>query len=429
MDMCAKPAVQSVPRDRRSRLRSLVLFLIALGFIASVIGGVLWWDDRPFAAIESHLQNEEFGRALTSINAYRRVQGSSTRLIILRARALTGLGRWQEAVQIFEQVGPDNAHAYRAFADALLHLEQWSAAEGVLQVLLELIGDEKDALHELTVCRIKLGRGDEALESAHRLAAISGSEGRGNVLIGKIHETQNNARLTIESWKRVLEIHPDAKGLQVTPGEFTAMYGSALLDGGQPEEAVSVLKWSVKTRPHAETFAMIGKACIQLNRKPEAVAAWKQAISLDRLNRESREELANAALQQSAPKEALDWLSPLIEGNVEHSSTAYILQRTYSLLKDEKLSSHWRQQVKELRFREDRSAAIEHSLIEAPNSFWSQYIRAHRFATAENWSEAALLVTSLLEDEPTIPLLQDLAAAIRTRGNPPSLDRLPIDQF
>jgi tetratricopeptide (TPR) repeat protein len=427
--MGAKPAAKNVTRDRRSRLRSLMLFLIALGFIASVVWGVLWWNDRPFAAIESHLQNGEFDRALTSINVFRREQGSSTRLIVLRARALAELGRWQEAVRIFEQVGPDNAQAHRAFADALLHLEQWSAAEGVLQVLLELTGEDKDALHELTVCRIKLGRGDEALESAHRLAAISGNEGRGNVLIGKIHETQNNTRLTIESWNRVLEIHPDAKGLQVSPGEFTAMYGSALLDGGQPEEAVSMLKWSVKTRPHAETFVMIGKACIQLNQKPEAVNAWKQAIALDRLNRESREELANAALQQSAPKEALDWLSPLLEDTMEHSSTAYILQRIYSLLKDEKLSSHWRQQAKELRLIEDRNAAIDHSLIETPNSFWSRYIRAHRFATAGNWSEAALLVNGLLEDDAGIPLLQDLAIAVRTRGKPPSLNRLPIDQF
>jgi len=228
--MCAKPAARSVTRDRRSRLRSLVLLLIASGSIASVIWGVLWWNDRPFAAIELHLQDEEFDRALTSIDEYRREQGSSTRLIVLRARALTGLGRWQEAAQIFERVGPDNARAHRAFANALLHLEQWSAAEGVLQVLLEMTGDEKDALHELTVCRIKLGRGDEALESAHRLAAISGNAGRGNVLLGKIHETQNNTRLTIKFWKRVLEIHPDAEGLQVSPGKFTAMYGSALLD-------------------------------------------------------------------------------------------------------------------------------------------------------------------------------------------------------
>jgi tetratricopeptide (TPR) repeat protein len=427
--MSEKSATKSVAREGRSRLRSVKLLLIASGLMGSVIWGVLWWNDQPFAEIESHLQNGEFGRAMTSIDAYRRERGSSTRLIILRARALTGLGRWPEAVQIFGRVGPDNVAAYRAFADALLHLERWSVAEGVLQILLELTGDEQDALHELTICRMKLGRIDEALESALRSAAISGNEGRGNVLVGKIHQTQNNNRLTIESWKRVLQIHPDANGLQVSPGEFTVMYGSALLDAGQPEEAVLMLRRSVKLRPHAETFVLIGKACIQLNRKPEAIAAWKQAVALDRLNRESREELANAALQRSAPREAVDWLSPLVEGNVEHSSTAYILQRTYSLLKDDKLSSHWQQRVKELRFIETRNAAIEHSLVEAPHSYWSRFIRAHRFATAGNWSEAEFLVNGLLQDDASVRLLQDLAKAVRTHGRPPSLDRLPIDQF
>ncbi|MFQ5733162.1 MAG: tetratricopeptide repeat protein [Planctomycetaceae bacterium] len=422
-------AAKSVARVRRSLLRLVMLALIASGLVASVIWGTLWWTERPFARIESQLQDGEFDLALKSIHAYRREQGSSTRLAVLRARALTGLGRWRESVKIFERVGPDDARAHRAFADALLHLKQWSVAEGVLQELLKLTGDDEDALHELTICRMRLGRYDEALESARRAAAIPGNEGRGNVLIGKIHETQNNTRLAIESWTRVLEIRPDAKGLQVTPGEFFAMYGSALLDGGQPERAVSMLRRSAKLRPHAETFVLIGKACIRLDRKSEAVAAWKRAIALDRRNRESREELANAALQTSAPREAVDWLLPLVEGGVEHSSTAYLLQRAYSLLKDDKVSAHWRQRVKELRLREDRRAAIEHSLIEAPRSFWSRFVRAHRLAAAGNWREAEFLVNGLLKQEPHVPLLQDLATAVRTRGELPSLDRLPIDQF
>ncbi len=407
----------------------MVFLAVVLVLVSGSISGVLWWMDRPLAEIDARIEAHEYRDAWNLAQTFERRQGPSTRFLVLKAEALAGLGRWAEAVAIFNQVGSNTVRAHRAYATALLHLSQWSRAEGVLVLLLGQIGENEDALHELTVCRIQLGRYAEALESANRAAEIPGNRARGLVLVGEIHRIQKNVPSAIKAWKEVLELRPNAEDLQVRPDEFFAMSGSVLLEGGHPEAARDLLIRSLRERPSAESLVGLGKASLQLGDVAKAEAAWKKAVEIEHLNHDAREELANAALGRGSPREALDWLAALIEVHAERSSTAYEMQRAYRLLKQDGLAVEWQRRGEELRKAEKRKSAIEQALIEAPRSFWSRFILAHRFASAGNWSEAEVVAAGLIKEDAKDPLVRDLANAIRERGPLPSLDRLPIHQF
>lgn len=420
------------PARRRIALRALLLLAMACVLAAVCLGIAVWWSDRPLRAIESHLQQEEFDQALALSKEFLREHPGDLRAEVLQARAYVGQRRFEEADRLFSGIVhslgglPPTEPNLRAYADTLLYFQRWSDAEAVLGQLLELSDDDADALYKLTVARTRMGKFEAALRSARRYAALPGHEGEGYVLIATIHHDTGRLADAVAAWEKVVAANPKCEGLKLSPGEALFMFGRALLSAGKAQRAVQILERSVSLREAGEAYAALGTAYLQVGRSADAERAWKRALDFDADDVEAREQLANAALRRRRPAEAADWMQPLVSRGTLRSSGAYLLQRAATMRKDAEAAEQWRKRAESLRKAEKLKGTIDQMLRDFPDSFWSRFVRAHRFARAGNLHEARALVNELLRQDPDEPLLKELAAALRGAGPLPSLQRLPI---
>lgn len=412
---------------RRLPLLFIVL-LIALAAFAAV-WGLVWFQERPLAQAEAALVAGDVDQALLLTREFLQQHPESSRGTALRARALVAAGQPNEAIRLFNRIGPASSEELHAYARALLMLERWTTALPVLVRVLQIEPTHADALYEISVCRTRLGRLTDALDSAKRFAALPGHEPRGNVMVGTIHSDLGNPNEAADAFARVLEYRPDAKELQVAPDEFFLMYGQALLDAGKPQQALSQLERSLDLKPSARAYLLVGKARENLAQVAEAESAWREALRLDRSQTEVRECLARIALQQGDAKATLTWLEPLAARADIPASVAYLVQRAHKALGNEEAATEWRQRTDRLRQQEKVTSAVSNVLRESPQSFWAQVIRAHRFAATGNWAEAESILTLLRKEKPADKFYHDLVEAVRRRGPLPPLEQLPIKQF
>ena len=417
-------------RSRSARTRLFWALLTVFTVAASVVGLVIWYEqDRPLHQIESALKAHQTPLAMQLVGRYLREHPDDVRAQIIKARILVEAGQLAEALRLFHRVGASDATDLHAWAKAHLLRQEWSDALPVLERLLQLSPNDPDALHEITACRSFLGKYSRAFESAERLAQQPGHEARAWLQIGTLHENLTNKHSAVEAWAKVLQYEPKAENLQVSAAEFFGEYGRVLLEDGHPESARDTLERSLTLKEDAEIRACLGQALRQTGDEVGAVAAWKRSLESTPALREPRESLADAALRAGHFEEARNWLEPALTGLNVSSSVTYLMQRVCLASGDREAAQTWQVRTEELRKREKLRSAINHVLVESPESFWARAIRAYQFAEAGNWQQAEVLTSALLAESTRQPFVLELAACVRKRGPLPSLELLPIHQF
>ena len=423
-------SIRSGRRPRTARARLFWALLTVVVVSSSAVGLVIWYEqDRPLHEIESALKTRQTSLALQLAGRYLREHPDDARALVIKARILVEAGQLSEALRLFHRVGAADAVDLHAWAKAHLLRQEWSDALPVLERLLQLSPNDPDALHEITACRSFLGKYRQAFESAKRLAVQPGHEARAWLQIGTLQENLGNKRSAVEAWAKVLEYEPLAENLQVSAAEFFGEYGQVLMEDGHPGVACEVLRRSLTLKEDAEIRSSLGQALRQTGDESGAIAAWKQALESNPTMREPRESLADAALRAGQFEEARNWLEPALNGLNVPSSSAYLMQRICLASGDREASQTWQTRTEELRKREKLQSAINHVLVESPESFWARAIRAYQFAEAGNWHQAEVLTSALLAESTRQPFLLELAACVRKRGPLPSLELLPIHQF
>ena len=416
-------------RPSRPRRRGMQ-FLLVLARGLALVAGWIYWSERPLRRAAAALSSNDAEFALYQADLYLQTHPDSTRAQSLKARALAKLRRDPETiVEIFDRIGAATSQELHAWAQAYLLQEQWSMASPLLARTAEMTPRDPDVLYELTICRMRLGELDAALDSAQRLSALAGNEARGLVLVGTIHYEKGNRDPALAAFADVLRHEPDAQHLQIPPAEFFLQHGRMLLRAGQPSEALLPLKRSVNEMPTAEGFVLLGNAALQMGEAEKAAQAWQRALLSDPVNQAAREALAQQALQANQPAEALKWLLPVAAQPDLRSSAAYLLQRVYTALQDMAAADQWRAKTESLRASEERLATINNMVSENPTAFWSRVARTHRFAAAGNWRQAELFADQLLHEAPGERLVIELVDAIHRRDKLPSLERIPITQY
>jgi tetratricopeptide (TPR) repeat protein len=399
---------------------------VAVVVAGGTVPAFLYWQERPLRQAREALAAGNAEAALGRVTEYLLKHPRDSQALAFRARVLVLLGRPDEAIVWYERIGAAEVDDLHAWARAYLFREQYSRAVPVLQRVLEAAPDHADALYEITSSYTRLGRFEEALHTAERFARIPGQEARGHLFIGTIHSDLGNQQQAAEAYSRVLEFDPQVKNLQVPGEEFLLQYGQTLLRAGRPAEAIAVLEQSIARRPTSEGHALLGEARSQAGRGAEAAESWKAALAINPRHAAAREGLADAALAAGDGRQALEWLAPLEANPRLRSSTAYLLQRAYGLVKDDEAAATWRDKAQALRTRESLDAALTNFMLVTPQAFWSRVIRAYRFAEAGNRVEAEVLIADLEREAPEESFVADLAQAIRAGGPLPSLERLPI---
>ena len=420
------PSQSATGSNRRPRL---IRVLLVLSAAAACTWVALYWQDRPLAEVERTLATGDVKRALSLVNYYLSSHPTHGRALALKGRVLVAMERADEAAKLYEENGAETADDLHAWAKAYLLRQQWSRAYPVLAEVLKRRPTDPDAMYEYATCRIRLGLLDDALDTAEQLTALPGQEARGWLMQAAIYNDLENYERSTQAYEKALVYSPDALNLQLPPDEVFLQYGSVFLSWGKPAEASELLQRSVAARPTATAFVELGKAFSQTGRAQAAAEAWKQAVKLAPESRAAREALATASLEERDVESAKKWLAPLVKSGDLRSTTAYVLQRVATMAGDRKEAAQWTQAAEKLRRSEQLDSTIEQILLRTPKSYWSNVIRAHRFATAGNWAQARDMINELSSDDPKDDFVRRLRDAIEKRGTLPPLDELPIPRF
>lgn len=388
---------------------------------------LVWLDERPLRLAESALAAGDVPLAANLVADYLEQHPGHSRALGLRARILVRTNRPVEGIEILERIGAATEDDMQALARAYLLLERWSAALPLLEKIVSLNPENADAWYELTSCRARMWLFQEALDSAQHYARFSGREARGWTLIAGLHRDLRNEEQAVQAFAEALKHDPDATDVQLPAAEFFAQYGLTLLSLGRAAEAVPYLQRSLDQLQVAATCSALAAAYEQLGEHEKAVATYERAVKLDSRSFAARESLANAAIQAGSPQQALEWLEPLQEDPALRSTTAYLLQRVFTLLDQADRAGAWADRAEKLRDQERIESTVNEFVSSAPQSPWGLVIRAYRFAQRGNWPQAQVLMDSIPSDEDARqPFVKDLRRAVRERGSLPRLERIPI---
>lgn len=422
----SRPASKAVLRTPARRLVALV------GAIAAALGGVLgwqWWQDGPLRDAEAELARGNAPRALALAEYYLDLHPGSGRAEADRARALSALGRADEAIAAYQRVGAATPEELRAWARAHMLKAEWSRAIPLLDQAGRMSPNDADTLYELTTCRTRLGLLREALESAERFAAIPGLGARGNVLLGAVLADSGKADEAILAYRSAEALSPDGLDLIVPPEEFFEQYASLLLNQGRDAEAIPLFERSLAARPTAATHHLLGKALARTGDVDGARRNWTAAIEIDPAGVTPREELANLALVSGDAAAAREWIAPLEALAERRFESAYLFQRLAALEKDDEAFAGWKAKADALRERERLVASLEQMMASSPDSYWAQVVRAHKFATLGNQAQAADMINGIKRTDDEDPFVTELREAVLGRGPLPALERVPLKQF
>lgn len=419
-------------RSRRLR-RALARWGVLLVIVIAVVGGVLMLlarrQEQSLAAVERSLTAGDMPAAIRDVAAYQREYPDDSRLFALRARILLKAGRPREAAHLFERHGAASAVDLHAWAQAYMMQSQWSLAAPILTRFLQLAPRDTNGMYELMVCKIRMSRLTDALDLAKQLAELPGQEVLGHLYLGSVQNELRNEEQAVAEFSHVLRLDPELRGLNVPAEDFLTSYGETLVSLGRSDEAIGLLKRSLAIRATAAAAVSLGQAQLQLGDTSQAIAQWELAVKLDPQSHRARDGLADLALREGHVREALEWLRPLEESPRLEPTTTYLFQRIYQRLGESDQAAHWQARTAELRQQREIEEAVDRLLIEDPNSYWAQVVRAYRFAETGNWPEAQGMLKQLRDADPQHAFVEQLRSAMKTRGTLPPLKEIPIRLF
>ena len=114
--------------------------LLAATVTIGIAVAFTWWQDRGLKVVEERLEAEDAAGALAAVDRFLDQHPNHSRAIRLRARSLVVLGKPEEALRLFAEVGADKPDAVRAWAKAYLALGQFDPALQVLESLAQIEG-------------------------------------------------------------------------------------------------------------------------------------------------------------------------------------------------------------------------------------------------------------------------------------------------
>ncbi|MCA9048464.1 MAG: hypothetical protein KDA89_07030 [Planctomycetaceae bacterium] len=408
------------------RLRALAVLVIAL---TAAVFAVTWVADRPLRRAEDLLEQGHPADAIRMLRSWEKQHAPTGRSQALTARCLTESGYFQNAIDIFKAVGAADTKELHAWARAYLSLEQWANALPLLQDLKSRDDQDADVLHELAACQAKLGKLEEALQTAQELLHHRESAHRAGLLIGAIELERGNKEAAVRSWEQIEQFNPQFDDLQLPADEFLTQLAGLYTELGETQRAETILTKALNIRETAEAHFQAGLAADLQGNGEQAKSHWLRALELEQTHLNAREALARLAIADGDGAAAEEILRPVVSGSEQlRSSTTFLLQRAALMQGDEERAAFFQRQTEQLRTRETIDAAVKRLLTENPNSYWSQVVRSYQFAEQGNHHQSEQLLERL-PAENEVAFVTELRQAVQNRGKLPDKERMPIKLF
>lgn len=173
-----------------------------------------------------------------------------------------------------EQAPSSTIDSVRSQASRLEESKNYKAAVQVWQEFIRQHPEDAEAINELGIALVCLGRFEEGLDCFRRALLI-----RPDLISAK-----TNAGVALRHLDKIKEaISQFQEVVEATPDDAIACFnlGSTLHSAEQYDQALVWLQKAVDLCPsHAESAQELGKVLLKLERKEEAVEAYRHAISL-----------------------------------------------------------------------------------------------------------------------------------------------------
>lgn len=277
----------------------------------------------------------------------------SERVLIETALLRTARGEIKEAESIYEgllEAYPGHALALNNLAALYMDHGQVERAEPLLRELLAAQPHDATALANLAAMLLsrgqvgeavalskrateaapeKLGLGltyaaalirakehDLALLEVKRLLNSDPELARAHYIRGKALREKGQGPAALAAYERALELNPDST-------EFLQERGTFNLNARRYEEALRDLNRLVELRPDDKSYTYRGHARLQLKDTPGAIEDYKRALEHDSKSRDALNNLSALLSQAKKPREALPYVSTLIEIAPEQANYWY----------------------------------------------------------------------------------------------------------
>ncbi|MDH7602118.1 MAG: tetratricopeptide repeat protein, partial [Armatimonadota bacterium] len=249
------------------------------------------------------------------------------------ARALAGLGRYEDALVYVRQVideYPNHPSAHELAALLCSELQDLPSAEAHWRKFLELMPTRTEAHYSLAKILETQGRYREAIGHYLKVLEAGGESAELHQRIATCYEMIGELARAEEHYIRAIEIEPGtaeayndlgrlyatgghfqsamdcfAKAVEVKPDYANAYFNAAdlLYRLGKYLEAAEIYENGLAKDPtRAEAFLALGNCCYKLGAFSAAVLAYKQALNINPDYEEARNNLtlAEEALKQTA---------------------------------------------------------------------------------------------------------------------------------
>ncbi len=283
---------------------------------------------RPvYLAAEALERGGKHAEAIVQYRAAVTLAPKDGAILVALARALLADGQSSAAESSYRQVlalKPDSAPAQFGLAESLLRQQKNAEAVDILKGYLQNTPDDRQARFERAVALQTLNRLDDSLAELDRLDAGAAPSPEAGKLRGSIYMRQKKWTEAAGAFTKALAAFPDdaqlhlwmghtkmelhdysaaetelRRSLQLAPanpealGELSSVYYLS----GQYDAVVSTLDLLAQR----ETLTAINwffraLSCDKLGRKPEAAAAYRKFLELDRGERPDQEFQAQARL-------------------------------------------------------------------------------------------------------------------------------------
>jgi len=220
----------------------------------------------------------------------------------LMGQALVKLGRFDEALPHFRKavdMSPAKAMAHASFGACLHDLGELDEALVHFETAVKL--EPSDARHQanLRLALTNLNRYSEAIAPARRAVELNPDDAENVALLGVLLEMDGKADEAMPYIEKATQLNQNS-------ATFHELLGNQLAKNGEHLRAVDSLQRATKIEPNAHRFDLLGASLAELERWPEAEAAFESGLKLGPGDHQRRVNLAIVQHRLGKIEQAID---------------------------------------------------------------------------------------------------------------------------
>jgi len=396
----------------------LLLVAAPVAFLAVYV--ILWYQQTPLRTAAFYREAGDINAAIASVDQYLAAYPDDEFALSVKSQLYCDAGRFAEAIDIYQQVGPATAEDLLCFTKALVSTQRWQMAAKTSQTYEDRHGANAENYLWAVISLTNLGNLDAAVIKSRNLAEMTGRESQGLLLYGELRARQNASDDAVLAYTKALELNPKATGLHIPPEAVFESFADLLLGLGRSREALDVINRGLKTSETSSLHHRRGVALLNLGQIEQAKEAWV-AANRNAPNVSSLLELAKQLLQEDQPQPALEVMGLLKNMEQIDSRIAFVMQSISEALGDSEKSAEWRRIYEQLRDEETAENIMQQSIRDMPYNKWSVVFRAYFSAKMQRWAEASEMLNSVESDFVEEQAFLVLREAVRQRQMVPDV--------